>query len=70
MTVNVFCVEGGAMACESQPKATYVRLDEALLARIDRYVERLAAEQPGFRPTRSDAIRILLHKALDAEEES
>jgi hypothetical protein len=58
------------MACEeSQPKATYVRLDEALLARIDRYAERLAADQPGFRPTRSDTIRILLHKALDAEEE-
>jgi hypothetical protein len=56
------------MARESQPKATYVRLDDALLARIDRYAERLAAEQPGFRPTRSDAIRILLHKGLDAEE--
>lgn len=56
------------MACESQPKATYVRLDDVLLARIDRYAERLAAEQPGFRPTRSDAIRILLHKGLDAEE--
>jgi hypothetical protein len=56
------------MACESQPRATYIRLDEALLARIDRYAERLATEQPGFQPTRSDAIRILLHKALDAEE--
>jgi protein gp37 len=32
------------------------------------YAERLATEQPGFRPTRSDAIRILLHKALDIEE--
>ena len=39
-----------------------------MVARIDRYAERLAVEQPGFQPTRSDAIRILLHKGLDAEE--
>ena len=57
------------MSSEAQPKQTYVRLDDELLARIDRYAERLAAQQPGFRPTRSDAIRILLHKGLDAEEE-
>jgi metal-responsive CopG/Arc/MetJ family transcriptional regulator len=55
------------MASESPPKQVYVRLDDTLLARIDRYAERLAAEQPGFKPTRSDAIRILLHKALDAD---
>ena len=57
------------MACESQPRATYVRLDEALLARIDRYIEKLSTDQPGLHPNRSDAIRILLHKALEAEEE-
>jgi hypothetical protein len=57
------------MAWESEPKATYVRLDSILLDRIDRYAEHLAAERPGFRPTRSDVIRILLYKALDTEEE-
>jgi hypothetical protein len=56
------------MACESPAKQTYVRLDEEVLARIDRFAEKLAAEQPGFKPTRSDAIRILLHKALASEE--
>jgi len=32
-------------------------LDDALLARIDQFVERLAAQQPGLKPNRSDAIR-------------
>jgi hypothetical protein len=58
------------MACESQPKQIYVRLDDDLIAKIDRYVERLAERQPGLRPSRSDAIRILLHRGLDAEGES
>jgi metal-responsive CopG/Arc/MetJ family transcriptional regulator len=59
--------KGDSMASESSPKQIYVRLDDTLLSRIDRYAERLAAEQPGLKPTRSDAIRILLHKALDAD---
>jgi metal-responsive CopG/Arc/MetJ family transcriptional regulator len=58
------------MACESQPKQIYVRLDDDLIAKIDRYAERLAARQPGLKPSRSDAIRILLHKGLETEEES
>jgi metal-responsive CopG/Arc/MetJ family transcriptional regulator len=57
------------MACESQPKAIYVRLDDALLARIDQFVERLAAQQPGLKPNRSDAIRVLVHKGLGAFEQ-
>jgi metal-responsive CopG/Arc/MetJ family transcriptional regulator len=57
------------MACESQPKAIYVRLDDALLARIDQFGERLAAQQPGLKPNRSDAIRVLVHKGLDAFEQ-
>jgi metal-responsive CopG/Arc/MetJ family transcriptional regulator len=57
------------MAYESQPKAIYVRLDDALLARIDQFVERLAAQQPGLKPNRSDAIRVLVHKGLDAFEQ-
>ena len=58
------------MACESEAKATYVRLDTTLLERLDHYADRLAAERPGFRPTRSDVIRILLYKALEAEAEN
>lgn len=57
------------MACESQPKAIYVRLDDGLLARIDQFMERLAAQQPGLKPNRSDAIRVLVHKGLDAFEQ-
>jgi metal-responsive CopG/Arc/MetJ family transcriptional regulator len=56
------------MAGESQPRQIYIRLDDGLLARIDRYAERLGATQPGLHPTRSDAIRVLLHRALDAAE--
>jgi hypothetical protein len=56
------------MADEDLRKPVYVRLDDALIARIDRYAERLAAEQPGLKPTRSDTIRVLLHRALDAAE--
>jgi metal-responsive CopG/Arc/MetJ family transcriptional regulator len=54
------------MAYESQPKQIYVRLDDALLARIDRFIEHLTAQQPGLKPNRSDAIRVLVHKGLDA----
>jgi hypothetical protein len=54
------------MACESLPRQVYVRLDDALLARIDQFVERMAAQQPGLKPNRSDAIRVLVHKGLDA----
>jgi metal-responsive CopG/Arc/MetJ family transcriptional regulator len=56
------------MPCDSPPKATYVRLEQTLLARVDRFIEREAARQPGLALSRSDAIRILLHKGLDAEE--
>jgi metal-responsive CopG/Arc/MetJ family transcriptional regulator len=55
------------MAGEPQPKAIYVRLDDALLGRIDRFIDRLAEQQPGLKPSRSDAIRVLVHKALDLE---
>jgi metal-responsive CopG/Arc/MetJ family transcriptional regulator len=57
------------MACESQAKSIYVRLDDTLLARIDRFAEHLATQQPGLKPNRSDAIRVLVHKGLDAFEQ-
>ena len=51
-----------------EPKAVYVRLDPVLREKLDRFVDRLAAEQPGLDPTRSHAIRILLNRALDADD--
>ena len=60
-------MEGGQMSSDPA-KAVYVRLDDDLLARIDRYNERLRARQPGLRPTRSDVIRVLLVTALDTVE--
>ena len=49
-----------------QDEQIVTRAPHALVERLDAYVERLKAEEPGRRVTRADAIRILLHKALDA----
>ncbi|MGH8060028.1 MAG: hypothetical protein ACREOH_22795 [Candidatus Entotheonellia bacterium] len=43
----------------------FVRMDPELVSAIDQYAERIRAEHPGFRPTRSDAIRALLYKAIE-----
>jgi hypothetical protein len=51
-----------------QDEQIVTRAPHALVERLDAFVERLKAEEPGRRVTRADAIRILLHKALDAEE--
>jgi len=56
------------MAYESPARQVYVRLDDATLARIDRFAEHLAAEQPGLKLTRSDAMRVLIYRALDQLE--
>ncbi len=50
-------------------RGVFVRMTEDLLERLERYVERLAREQPGTLPTRSDAIRVLLYKGLDTMSE-
>jgi Arc/MetJ-type ribon-helix-helix transcriptional regulator len=55
------------MAQPRDEKQIFVRLNEELVARLDEYVARMAEEQPGLKPNRSDAIRILLNKALDME---
>ena len=48
-----------------------VRLSESLLRRVDRHVERLTAQTPlGISVTRADAMRVLLHEALEAAETS
>jgi metal-responsive CopG/Arc/MetJ family transcriptional regulator len=48
----------------------FVRMPEDLVAALDRYVERMKTEQPGTNPSRSDAIRVLLYKALAAVEDT
>lgn len=48
-------------------KQIFVRLPAELVERLDAYVARLAEERPGLRPNRSDAIRILLNQALEAD---
>ena len=45
-----------------------VRLEGATVARLDRFVEHLRAEQPGVRLARTDAIRLLVHRGLAAFE--
>lgn len=45
---------------------TAIRISPPLLARIDAFAVRLQAELPGAMVTRSEAIRILLTKALDS----
>ena len=42
-----------------------VRLPRALVERVDAHVEKLKKEQPGMRITRSDAVRMMLTRALD-----
>jgi hypothetical protein len=46
-----------------------VRIPTALTKRLDSYADRLRREQPGLRVTRSDVIRLLCERGLDAVEE-
>jgi hypothetical protein len=45
-----------------------VRLPQNLSDRVDAYAERLRAEQPGPAWKRSDVVRLLLARALDASD--
>ena len=45
-----------------------VRLTDRLLARIDRHAKRLGKEQRGVQFNRTDAVKDLLVRALDAVE--
>lgn len=45
-----------------------VRLDKATQAKLDAMAERMSEEQPGLTFTRSDVIRVLLHRGLEADE--
>jgi Arc/MetJ-type ribon-helix-helix transcriptional regulator len=44
------------------------RLPEEIITRLDRHLERMATQSPGLVLTRSDAVRVLLLKALDEAE--
>jgi len=49
-------------------KQIFVRLPDDLIEALDDYVTSLAEEQPGLKPSRSDAIRMLLYRGLEAEK--
>lgn len=55
-----------AMADETKDEQIVVRLPGSLLKRMDAYAERLRSEMPGPAWKRSDVVRLLLAKALDA----
>ncbi len=44
------------------------RWDNRLIARIDEYADRVRADMPGLAFTRTEAVRVLLEKALAASE--
>lgn len=44
------------------------RLTPSLIARLDAHAQRMSAQTPGLRLTRTDALRSLLTAALDAAE--
>lgn len=45
------------------------RLPKGLIKRLDAYAAHLEKEQSGMTFTRTDVVRVLLTRALDAEEE-
>lgn len=45
-----------------------IRLDKATQERLDAQAERMSEAQPGMTYTRSDVIRVLLARGLEAEE--
>jgi Arc/MetJ-type ribon-helix-helix transcriptional regulator len=61
---------GWGMAAKKKPADVplSIRLGRPLVERLDRYAERLKAERPGLTVSRADVVRVLLTKALDAEE--
>jgi hypothetical protein len=56
------------MADEAKGEQLVVRLPGSLLERLDAYAERMRREMPGPAWKRSDVVRLLLAKALDAAE--
>jgi hypothetical protein len=54
---------------DSIVSATF-RVPSSLLVRLDAFVADLMLRTPGLKPTRSDAARVILLKALDEHEKS
>ena len=64
----VVTLEGDEAMADTEQVA--FRLPKDLIARIDDYAARLAKEQAGMTVTRTDVVRVLLTRALDAEPAS
>ena len=54
-------------APEARTEKAFLRLEPSLVARAKAFRDRLARDMPGMNPSQSDAYRILLHRALEAE---
>lgn len=63
-------LEDNMVMAKANRPGVFVRMTDELIDLIDRYVDRMAHEQPGTLPTRSDAIRVLVYKGLEAVGES
>lgn len=57
----------GDDAAEGGGHQVGLRVPDGLLRRVDAYLDKLRRELPGLAVSRSDALRILVAKALDAE---
>jgi hypothetical protein len=63
--------EAALKEIEMAPTKQYAfRLPDQLIARLDRHVERMRAALPGLEPSRTDALRTLLSRALDEVEQA
>jgi len=61
-------LEGAQTMTPEQTYQTAVRLPVSILERVDAYTERMHREIPGAKFTRTDAIRMLLVQALEAQD--
>jgi len=52
---------------EANERLLSVRISESLLARLERYAEKIERDRPGVRVSRSDLVRSLLLQALERE---
>jgi hypothetical protein len=51
-----------------EDRAITLRLGPELLRIVDEETKRIAEEKPGLRPTRSEAVRVLLFEAVEARK--
>lgn len=53
---------------KAESEQVHLMIDEDLLSRVDSKAAELSAAQPGFRVTRSDVIRMALHRFVETRE--